>query len=175
MPDPIYSSHTKSKVVGKYRSMEYGIITGKKNKESVGCTIYALESGECAAPFVLNRYHEGHKMMAHGGITASILDETNGYSNHVYEYYNKDCFKDVFTGTATYEYRLPVPVGKPMTAISRVISDDGRKRSITGEIVDENGLIYLRSEAIYITISKDGKDTINVTLLPLEEGDPKEI
>ena len=175
MPKKIYSTRTKSKVAAKYRMMSYGFVSGTMNKEGVGVRFYALESGECATVFKLSRYHEGHRMMAHGGITASILDETNGYSNHMFEYYNKDCFKDVFTGRATYEYLLPVKVGETMTAVSRVISEEGRVRRITGDIMDENGLIYVRSEAEYVTATRGDKETISVTLLPPEEGDPKEI
>ena len=74
MPKKIYTERSKSKVTAKYRMMSYGFVSGTMNKEGVGVTFYALESGECAAPFTLTRFHEGHKMLAHGGVTAAILD-----------------------------------------------------------------------------------------------------
>ena len=169
----IKSTREKSKVIAKYRMMGYGIVSGTLNKETVGCRFYALESGECATPFQLTRFHEGHKMLGHGGITAAILDETMGYCNHVFEYFNKDYYCYVFTGTATYEYLQPVPVGKDMLAVARVIREDDRRRFITGEIVDEDGLIYVRSESIYVTASSLEDNHINVGMLDLEEGDPE--
>ena len=175
MPRKIYTERQKSKVIAKYRMMGYGIVSGTINKETVGCRFYALESGECATPFTLTRYHEGHKMLAHGGITAAILDETMGYCNHVWEYFNRDYYCYVFTGTATYEYILPVPVGKEMIAVARVVAEEGRVRNITGEIIDEDGLIYVRSESVYVTATSLEDNHINVGMLDLEEGDPVEL
>ena len=177
MPKKIYSTRTKSKVAAKYRMMSYGFVSGTMNKEGVGVRFYALESGECAAPFKLTRFHEGHKMLAHGGVTAAILDETMGYANHVYEFVHDEpnCF--VFTGTATYEYLVPVPIEKDMLALAKVVEEEGRVRHIYGEIIDENGLIYVRSKAIYVTSkSLENNDVhIDVGMLPLEEGDPEEM
>ena len=157
--------------------MSYGFVSGTLNKEGVGVRFYALESGECAAPFKLNRFHEGHKMLAHGGVTAAILDETMGYANHVYEYVNDkpNCF--VFTGTATYEYLVPVPIEKDMLALARVEEEEGRVRHIYGEIIDENGLIYVRSNAVYVTAKslEDSGVHIDVGMIPLEEGDPERL
>lgn len=177
MPKKIYSTRTKSKVAAKYRMMSYGFVSGTMNKEGVGVRFYALESGECAAPFKLTRFHEGHKMLAHGGVTAAILDETMGYSSHVYEYINKLPNLFVFTGTATYEYLIPVPIEKDMLALAKVVEGEDRVRHIYGEIIDENGLIYVRSKAVYVTAkpSEEKNANIDVGMLPLEEGDPEEM
>ena len=175
MAKKIYTERQKSKVIAKCRRVKYSFISGTVNKETVGCRFYALESGECATPFQLTRYHEGHKMLAHGGITAGILDEAMGYSNHVFEYLHKDYFCFVFTGTATYQYLQPVPIGKEMVAVARVIEEDDRTRKITGEIIDDDGLIYVRSESVYVT-AKDEEDIhINVGMFDPEEGDPTEL
>ena len=157
--------------------MSYGFVSGTMNKEGVGVRFYALESGECAAPFKLPRFHEGHKMLAHGGVTAAILDETMGYSSHVYEYVNKLPNLFVFTGTATYEYLIPVPIEKDMLALAKVEEGEDRVRHIYGEIIDENGLIYVRSKAVYVTAkpSEEKNANIDVGMLPLEEGDPEEM
>lgn len=175
MPKKIYTDRNKSKVAAKYRMMSYGFVSGTMNKEGVGVRFFALESGECAAPFKLTRFHEGHKMLAHGGVTAAILDETMGYANHVFEYFNRDSYCYVFTGTATYEYLVPVPVGKDMLALAKVEEEEGRVRHITGEIIDEDGLIYVRSKAVYVTAKALEHIHIDVGMLPLEEGDPEEL
>ena len=173
MPKKIYTERENSKVIAKFRRVGYSIVSGTQNQETVGCRFYALESGECATQFTLSRFHEGHKMLAHGGVTASVLDEAMGYSNHVYEYLNKDYFCFVFTGTATYEYLNPVPIEKEMRAVARVNDDEGRIRHITGEIIDEDGLVYVRSSSVYITAASPEDCHIQVGLLPLEEGDPE--
>ncbi len=177
MPKAIYTTRSKSKVAAKYRMMSYGFVSGTMNKEGVGVRFYALESGECAAPFRLTRFYEGHKMLAHGGVTAAILDETMGYANHVFEYINNEPNRFVFTGTATYEYLVPVPIEKDMLALARVEEEEGRVRHIYGEIIDENGLIYVRSKAVYVTAKalEESDIHIDVGMIPLEDGDITEI
>jgi len=171
----VYTDRKKSKTVLKYKRMTYSVVTGTKNQETVGCQFFALESEECASFFTLKRVHEGHVMLAHGGVTAAILDETMGYANHVFEYYHKDQYGFVFTGTATYKYLKPVPVGEKMYVYSRVTGYEDRRRFVTGEIVDADGVVYVQSDAVYVVSKELEVKHINVGMLPLEEGDPEEL
>jgi hypothetical protein len=70
---------------------------------------------------------------------------------------------------------VPVPVGKDMLALAKVEEEEGRVRHITGEIIDEDGLIYVRSKAVYVTAKALEDIHIDVGMLPLEEGDPEEL
>ena len=165
----------KSKVIAKYYHTGRGIVTGPHNPASVGCNIYVLESGESATVFKLNRWHEGHSMMAHGGITASILDEVMGYSNHAREYVNKLKYTPVFTGTVTYKYIRPVMVGEEYHSAARVDRIEGRKRFITGEIFDMDGNVCVTGEVIFLTAASLEDENEMVDYQEITEQDPLEI
>ena len=172
------TTRIKSKVIAKYHHNGFGIVTAplEHNPVSVACTIYILESGESATRFRLNRWHQGHVGLAHGGITASILDEVMGYSNHAREYVLSLGYTPVFTGTAKYVYRKPVPTETEMYAVARVNEVDDRRRFITGEIIDSEGDVYVSGESIFITDKGgviDSKEIVEMA--ELTDDDPKEI
>ena len=172
---------TKSKVLAKYKHNGHGIVTGPHNPISVGCVMYVLESGESATFFTLKKWHQGHEMLAHGGITASILDEVMGYSNHTREYKLGLGYTPVFTGTATYKYIRPVVVGETYYAFARVNRIEGfgdiddRKRFITGEIVDEEGNVYVKGESIFLTAGNKVDSREIVMFDELNSNDPVEL
>ena len=167
----------KQKVIAKYHHTGRGIVTGRleNNPVSINCNIYVLESGESATVFKLKRWHEGHAMMAHGGITASVLDEVMGYSNHAREYVEHLKYTPVFTGTVTYKYIRPVMVGEEYHAVGRIDSIEGRKRFITGEIMTPDGEVCVIGEGVFLTAKELEDSNEHVAFEPLSESDPKEI
>lgn len=166
----------KSKVLYSYLHTDYGIVSGLENPASIGCTMYILESEEAATIFSFNQWHAGHKIYGHGGLSAAVLDEVMGYSNHVYDYYHGGCHVPVFTGEATYRYLRPIPLNEPMYAFARVEKSEGRKRFITGEILDNEGNVMVVSKSIYITTDALGTATkVEVKLVPVTDEDPKEL
>ena len=165
----------KKKVLTKYLHNGNGIVTGPHNPASVGTTVYVLDGGESAMVFTLNRYHEGHPMFGHGGITASILDETMGYSCHTREYVNHLNYTPVFTGTVTYKYIKPVEIGKKYMSFGRVKEADERRRFVEGEILDEDGNVYVLSEGVFITDPGVVDPNEHVAYRELTEDDPKEL
>ena len=167
----------KKKVIAKYHHNGHGIVSAPlaNNPVSVGANMFVLESGESATVFTLNRWHEGHEGMAHGGITASILDEVMGYSNHAREYVEHLKYTPVFTGTATYTYKLPVMVGQTYYGVGRVDRIEGRKRFVTGEIYDEEGKLCVKGDSIFLTAHALEDDKEHVAFQPLTDSDPKEI
>lgn len=139
------------KVAAKYRHNGYGIVSGPHNPASIHCNMYALESGECGTVFTLNRWHQGHAGLAHGGISAAILDEVLGFANDSMDYILNRKYTPVFTGTVTYKYLKPVEVGKTYHAVGRVVKEEGRKRMVAGEITDAAGALCVTAEGVYLT------------------------
>lgn len=175
MAKTIYSDRKKSKVIAKYKELGYGIVSGAQNPINVGCHFMVLESGECASEFELTRYHEGHVMLAHGGITAAILDETMGYACHVRQYLDGQGYVPVFTGTVTYTYRKPVEVGKKMHVFAKAEKMDDRRYHITGEILDDDNVVYVQGDAVYVNTQVLEKTHVAVGLMDSEPGDPEEM
>ena len=171
------TTRKKQKVIAKFRHTGQGIVTGLKerNPVTVGCNMYVLENGESGTVFKLKPWHQGHEMMAHGGITASILDEVMGYSNHTREYVEDLKYTPVFTGTATYIYRRPVMVGETYYGVGRIDRIEGRKRFISGEIIDGEGNVYVKGESIFLTAPSLEDSDEHVAYQPMTDSDPKEI
>ena len=168
-------------MLAKYKHNGIGIVTGPHNPINIGCVMYVLENGENATFFKLKKWHQGHDMMAHGGITASILDEVMGYANHAREYVLGLGYTPVFTGTATYKYIRPVMIGETYYAFARIDRIEGfggiddRKRFISGEIVDEEGNVYVRGESIFLTASGIVDSNEIVKYDEMTDDDPKEM
>ena len=165
----------KLKVIAKYSHNGRGIVTGPHNPASVGCNMYVLEGGLSGTVFTLNRWHEGHNMLAHGGIIASILDEVLGYSNHTREYVLGLKYTPVFTGTVKYTYLKPVKVGERYFASAKITKIEGRKRFVEGEIYDDDGLFYATGEGVFLTSDELSDDEEIVKYTELTKDDPVEI
>jgi acyl-coenzyme A thioesterase PaaI-like protein len=72
--------------------------------------------------------HEGGPCVAHGGWTASVLDEILG---HVPLWHNQLSV----TATLTVDFRKPVPVDRPLQVRAWIDKIDGQKWYISGELV----------------------------------------
>ena len=171
------TTRVKQKVIAKFRHTGQGIVTGllERNPVSIGCNMFVLENGESGTYFKLKPWHQGHDMLAHGGITASILDEVMGYANHTREYVEHLKYTPVFTGTATYKYIRPVKVGETYFGVGRIDKIEGRKRFITGEIIDDEGNVYVQGDSIFLTAPTLEDSDEHVAYQPLSDSDPKEI
>ena len=93
--------------------------------------------------------HEGGPGAAHGGWVAAVMDEVLGQL--ATEYAGK-----LVTANLSINYRKPVPVGEALIGRSRITARDGRKISVTGDLLLAAGEIVLASaEALFITIDPD--------------------
>lgn len=72
--------------------------------------------------------HEGGPHVAHGGWTASVLDEVLG---HVPLWHNQLSV----TATLTVNYRKPVPIDRPLQVRAWIDKIDGQKWYISGELL----------------------------------------
>ena len=72
--------------------------------------------------------HEGGPQVAHGGWTASVLDEVLG---HVPLWHNQLSV----TATLTVNFRKPVPIERPLQVRAWIDKIDGQKWYISGELV----------------------------------------
>jgi acyl-coenzyme A thioesterase PaaI-like protein len=72
--------------------------------------------------------HEGGPQVAHGGWTASVLDEVLG---HVPPWHNQLSV----TATLTVNFRKPVPIDRPLIVRAWIDKIDGQKWYISGELL----------------------------------------
>ncbi len=99
------------------------------------------ESGEIRATVVLPEHFDGYPGVAHGGLVATILDETAGRSVLV-----DGGFDDLMV-TARLEivYRRPTPTGVPLLAVGRLVRREGARAVATGELLLLDGTVSARA------------------------------
>ena len=131
----------KKKVIRRQALTTTSITCGTENPASVGCIFYELEDGEVAARFTPGIWHEGHTGMMHGGLISSVLDEVMGRSNRIFNETTGEFRAPYVTGEITVRFLKPIFLGETMTAYGRVIGEEGRKRFITAEVMDEEGTV----------------------------------
>lgn len=170
----------KKKTIGKQPRSKNGIVCGRENPASLGCEFYELEDGELATVFTAEHIHEGHDNIMHGGLSAAILDEVMGRCNSEY---GEDGIRvnSYVTGEMTVRYCLPIAVGKKMYAYGRIDKKEGRKNFSSGEIIDEDGIVYASATGIYIrTNVSDNPESFDTAtnangLVDLSADDPSEL
>jgi len=105
------------------------------------------EDHEAVCQVTLGAAFEGAPGRAHGGIVASLIDETMGLVLSMVG-------SPGFTGRLTVTYRAPTPLGVPLEVRARLSGKDGRKMTITAEMRDADRLLA-QAEGLFITVDAE--------------------
>lgn len=115
----------------------------------VGLKARFMDNGvdEVRAIYVVHPRYQGYPGIAHGGIVASLLDETTGRVVMIQD-------PDRFFMTARLEihYRQPVPTETELTLVGHMVKDRGRLIQAHGEIQLPDGSIAAEADATLIEI-----------------------
>lgn len=161
------------KIIGKQSNGSTSLVSGVDNPIGLKCTCYVLDNGDVATKFVLKNWHEGHVGYGHGGACYTVLDELMGRAVNDYNERQGMGSVPVFSGELTCRYVSPAPIEEELYAYARVISAEGRKRFTTGEVLQSDGNVVIRTKGIYL-ISPDFPDEERMAgPAPLTEEDPE--
>ena len=83
---------------------------------------------------VLDERHEGYSNTAHGGMIATFLDDVLGSVPGLHGHM-------AVTGTLEIRYRRPGIIGRRYTLTAWLVSEQGRRMEIAGEMTGDEGLI----------------------------------
>lgn len=108
--------------------------------------------GAVEGRYVVPRRYEGAPGVVHGGIQATLLDETLGQAAHQ----GDDPDLDVVTVDFRLRYRRPCPTLVPLRVRGRLLRTEGRDVFVEGEIVDEAGEVLTVAEARWRRIDRNG-------------------
>lgn len=101
-------------------------VCGPANPLGMGLRTH-VDGSEVAGTVTLGPAHQGAPGRAHGGIVAALFDDALGYLLTVHGI-------PAYTRELTVRYDHGVPVGVPIHFRSRVVSRDGRRTTIEGEV-----------------------------------------
>ncbi len=123
-------------------------VCGLKNSFGLHSSFYELENGELMSKFSPGEEHQGYPGRLHGGIAATILDETIGRAIMLDD-------SDEFWGVTiefSAKYRKPIPLDSEVRVITRVTKDSGRVFEGTGEIILDDGAVAVEGKGKYIKL-----------------------
>jgi uncharacterized protein (TIGR00369 family) len=136
----------KHKVVNSQNVSQNCLVCGIDNDFGLKTSFYETENGELVAVFRPLQEHQSYPNVMHGGISATILDETIGRAIMM--------TTDNNTFGVTLElhvrYRKPVPLECELRVVSRITSDRGRIFEGTGELYLPDGTVAVEAEGKYM-------------------------
>lgn len=121
-------------------------VCGLENAFGLKSRFYELENNEIMAVFQPSAEHQGYPGRLHGGIAATILDETIGraiminYSNNIWG----------VTVDFSMRLRKPVPLDQEIRVVGRIVSDGKRTFEGSGEILLEDGSVAIEGKGKYL-------------------------
>lgn len=92
--------------------------------------------------------HQGYPGMMHGGLVATLLDETVGRSAFL---------KNMWCVTAKMElrYRKAAPIGRPIRVVGWTTQARGRILEAKGEVRLDDGSVAVEANAMYVEIPEE--------------------
>lgn len=140
------TSMKEIKVTGKQPNSKMCFVCGLENRFGLKSRFYELENGELMAVFQPSSEHQGYPGRLHGGIGATILDETIGRAIMLTETSN------IWGVTVDFSMRLrkPVPIDRPVRVVARVTRTGKRIFEGTGEIILEDNSVAIEGSGKYL-------------------------
>lgn len=126
-------------------------VCGMENGFGLKSRFYELEDGQLMAVFQPAIEHQGYPGRLHGGIAATILDETIGRAIMISHSAN------IWGVTVDFSMKLrkPVPLDKEIRVLTRIISETKRSFEGEGEILLENGQVAIEARGKYLKMDID--------------------
>lgn len=112
--------------------------------------VWRRAGGEVRARYTADALLRGAPGVVHGGIQATLLDETLGVAIHQ----AIGDPSDLHLVTADFElrYRRPAPTGTPLELVGRLDRREGRSYFASGEILALDGTVLTRATARWVAV-----------------------
>ncbi len=139
------------KIIKKQPNSKMCFVCGLQNASGLKSRFFELETNEILALFHPLLEHQGYPGRLHGGIAATILDETIGRAIMLK-------YSDSIWGvTVDFSMRLrkPIPLDREIRVIARILSDGKRTFEGSGEILLEDGSVAIEGKGKYLKMDID--------------------
>lgn len=134
------------KVTKKQPNSKMCFVCGLENKFGLKSRFYELEDGQLMAIFQPSDEHQGYPGRLHGGIAATILDETIGRAI-------MNSHSDIIWGVTvdfSMKLRKPVPMDGEIKVLARIVSEGTRSFQGEGEILLPDGQAAVVAKGKYL-------------------------
>lgn len=146
------------------------LVCGVDNALGIKAQFYETDGAELIAVFILRKEHQSYPGIAHGGISATVLDETIGRAimlSHDHQLFG-------VTLDLQVRYRKPVPLGVELKVVGRIDKDAGRLFEGSGELYLPDGSVAVEARGKYMkrVIGQITDATFTETSWQLPASDP---
>ena len=124
------------------------LVCGMENQLGLKASFFELENRELVAVFTPVDIHQGYPGRLHGGMTASVLDETIGRAIMVR--YDETVWG--VTVDFNIRYKNPIPLHQELRVITRITDENRRLFEGTGELILANGDIGATARGKYLKL-----------------------
>ena len=140
----------KHQVTAKQHNSKMCFVCGLQNSAGLKASFYSVEGDQLVAIFTPCEEHQGYPGRMHGGISATILDETIGRAVNIDQV-------DIWGITVELKirYRKPVPLDEELRVVGRVTRDTRRMFEGSGEILLESGEVAVEGFGKYVKLPLD--------------------
>lgn len=136
-------------------------VCGRENP--IGLKVQFYQQGnQVVTYFTPGPEHQGYPDRMHGGIAATLLDETVGRAGFIYGFWT-------FTAEFHVKYRKPIPLGERITVVGEMTKDRGRAIEAKGQIVLADGSVAMEGSGLFIKIKSDELERLVEQVGGLEE------
>ena len=146
----------KHKVIKKQSNSRMCLVCGIDNKLGLKASFYELDNNELIAIFKPVEEHQSYPERLHGGISATILDETLGRAITIEE-------ETIWGVTAelNIKYKKPVPLDQELKVVAKITRNTSRMFEGEGKILLANGDIAVTATGKYMKMSLDKIADVN--------------
>ncbi len=134
------------KIKDKQNISKCCFVCGIQNTIGLKAKFYVSEEDETIALFTPRSELQSYPGVMHGGISATILDETIGRA--IMNRYGEDSFG--VTIELNVKYKKPVPTDVELRVVGRITKDRGRIFEGDGEIYLPDGTIAVSASGKYL-------------------------
>lgn len=121
------------------------MVCGTENVAGLGARFFDLEGGELMAVYTPRPEHQSYPGRLHGGIAATLLDETIGRAVSIGD---PDAFG--VTVDLAIRYRKPVPLDQELRVVARITKDSSRLFEGSGELLLADGTVAVTATGRYM-------------------------
>lgn len=139
------------KVTRKQPNSRMCFVCGMDNNFGLKTRFYELDDGQLVAVFNPENEHQGYPGRLHGGIAATILDETIGRAI-------MGTHEDKIWGVTidfSMKLRKPVPLDGEIRVVARIVSEGRRSFEGEGEILLADGRVAVEARGKYLKMEID--------------------
>lgn len=136
----------KFSITNKQNISKNCLVCGIENDFGLKTKFYETSNDEVIGIFTPHDKLQSYPNILHGGISATILDETIGRA--IMSKYGQNSFG--VTMELTVRYKKPVPLNVELKAVGRMTNDRGRVFEGSGELMLPNGDVAVTAVGKYM-------------------------